>query len=598
MALSPGEQALVAKGQTVTSSFIPAESRARINAAISQQDIVSRVNQIQQAGGGDTAATRAQIAQEAQQYGVTPEQLGNALNFSGSEIRSMAQEAGAPFSTPTGMLTSGQTGTPVADIPSMPTLDSTTVLQPDSEGLIQQIYESELGRSLGSTEADQGALDYWTSRLQSGASAEQVRREIEGSPEGMVYDTYTGLLGRDPDEAGREYWVNQLTAGDLTPQQVQQNFLQSEEFLGDIASVKELNPLDLINTSVSTGSISSLGTLFYQARQDNTEIPASLIEEIGYSRSPDTTTAYNYAVGGQAYAEGLEALDRAVQLGDTDKAQELRNALADEQNFYNYYINNIAENEGQAHGNLRKETATGDTIFGIGDPKGGLKGSLERGIVRLGDSIGDVVDNPYVQAAVSFAYPPAGAVLNAYATLDSGENLSPAQVAAALAGASELSGLEGGNLLKALPQGVQDFVQSAQDFADGFEGRAVAALKQAFPNVDTEKLAQYEDSFKTFLAGGEDVIRNVVGDENIEYISNNLAEFEDLIRGQFGSQQEQLDAVAAALAAERQPRFVAQRSSQGPVARPRLTKYEDSDVLAIMNQPSAVRPLTPRQQTS
>ena len=590
MALSPGEQALVAKGQPVTSSFIPAESRERINAAISQQDIVSRVNQIQQAGGGDTAATRAQIAKEAQQYGVTPEQLGNALNFSGSEIRSMAQEAGAPFSTSTGMLTSGQTGTPVADIPPMPTLDSTTVLQPDSEGLIQQIYESELGRSLGSTEADQGALDYWTSRLQSGASAEQVRREIEGSPEGMVYDTYTGLLGRDPDEAGREYWIEQLTAGDLTPEQVQQNFLQSEEFLGDIANVKQLEPLDLINTAASTGSISSLGTLFYQARKDKTEIPASLIEEIGYSRSPDTTTAYNYAVGGQAYAEGLEALDRAIEANDTNKAQEIRNALADEQNFYNYYINNIAENEGQAHGNLRKETATGDTIFGIGDPKGGIKGSLERGIVRLGDSIGDVVDNPYVQAAVTFAYPSAGAVLNLYSKMDSNESISPTDVVAAVAGAADLAKIKGGQILSAMPESVQKLAQAAQDFADGFEGRAVAALKQAFPNVDTEKLAQYEDSFKTFLAGGEDFVRDVVGDENIEYISSSLAEFEDLIRGQFGSQQEQLDAVAAALAADRQPRFVAQRGYQpGLAVNTEFDQPERSAVLDILNQPSTVR---------
>jgi len=36
--------------------------------AISQEDILARIQQIQSAGGGDTAATRAQIAQEAQQW--------------------------------------------------------------------------------------------------------------------------------------------------------------------------------------------------------------------------------------------------------------------------------------------------------------------------------------------------------------------------------------------------------------------------------------------------------------------------------------------------------------------------------------------------
>ena len=314
-------------------------------------------------------------------------------------------------------------------------------------------------------------------------------------------------------------------------------------FLGaSLLEKAEQTPFEALGkiTANNSASIANLGSFIYQANKENTQIPASIIEEIGYSISPDTTEAYNFAVHAQSVAEGYDALDKAIAAGDTAKATELRNALQrGEQDFgsyWDYYNKNLASSEGQAHSNLRKKTTTGDTVFGVGDPKGGLKGSLERGIVRLGDSIGDVVDNPFVQAAVSFAYPPAGAVLNAYATLDSGENLTPSQIAAALAGVNEM--LPGGSnlgntILSQLPESVQSFVQAADDFANGFQGRAVAALKQAFPNVDTEKLAEYSDNFTEFLAGGEDFAREVVGEENIEAISGGLASFDDARRDLF-----------------------------------------------------------------
>lgn len=524
--------------------------------AISQEDIKARIAQIQQAGGGDTAATRAQIAKEAQQYGVTPEQIGTATGLLGSQVRSMAEEAGQAFTPPTAM-------------------DALNALKSGDQTKAQELLNLSVGLPANTVTA--GGM-------------------LGGTNIDLTQPTSSSVSLTQPTEP--------VTVGMLQPAGLDDlpNFLGSS-----LLEKAEQTPIEALGqiTANNSSSIANLGSFIYQANKEGTKIPSSLIEEIGYSVSPDTTEAYNFAVHAQSVAEGYDALDKAIAAGDTAKATELRNALQmGEQDFgsyWNYYNQNIASSEGQAHGNLRKKTTTGDTIFGVGDPKGGLKGSLERGIVRFGDAIGDVVDNPYVQAAVSFAYPPAGAVLNAYATLDSGENLSPTQIAAALAGANEM--LPGGSnlgsqLLSQLPESVQKFVQAAQDFADGFEGRAVAALKQAFPNVDTEKLAQYEDSFKTFLAGGEDFVKEVVGEEKIEAISDGLASFDDarrdLFEGEFadiGDRLGGLEEMFAGLQAEPSGSgFTPQRGYQpGLAVDTDFDLAERSSVLDILNQPSSVR---------
>ena len=481
--------------------------------AVSQEDILARIQQIYTAQG-NTPQANAQIAQEAQQFGVTPEQIGQATTLSGSQVRSLAEEAGqafAPMQMTGGML--GGTNINLTQ-PSTSPVSTAQPTEPVTVGMLQPVGLDDLPNFLGSSLLEK---------------AEQT-----------------------PIEA-----LGQITAN-------------------------------------NSSSIANLGSFIYQANKEGTKIPSALIEEIGYSVSPDTTEAYNFAVHAQSVAEGYDALDKAIAAGDTAKATELRNALQmGEQDFgsyWNYYNQNIASSEGQAHGNLRKKTTTGDTIFGVGDPKGGLKGSLERGIVRFGDAIGDVVDNPFVQAFVSFAYPQAGAVLNLYSKMDSNESISPTDVIAAVAGAADLANIKGGQILSAMPESVQKLAQAAQDFADGFESRAMASLKQIFPNADTEKLAEYSDNFTEFLAGGED---------NIEAISGGLASLDDarrdLFEGEFSGVDNRLGSIEETLALLEQASlnrgggFTPQRGAQGPVARPRLTKYEDSDVLAVMNLPSSVQ---------
>jgi len=488
---------------------------------------------------------------------------------------------------------SNQQSSPVRISTQQETQGQTTGV--NQESLVRSLYEQELGRQLGASEGDEGALDYWTSQLESGAlTPTTLRQAIETSPEGVLYDQYQGLFGRAPDEEGRQYWTEQLGSGAIAAEDLEKTFLQSPEFLGTVGEVKSKTPLQAMTGAIDTGSTADLGSLFYWSRQNNKPVPPELIEQIGYSRSTDKDTAYNFTVGAQAYSEGLEALDQAIQAGDEAKAAELRDALANENTFWSYYTENLQDEEGQAHVNLRKQTASGN-VFGIGDP-----GEYQQSFFdQIGDAISDVAENPFVQAAVTFVNPAAGSVLNAYATLDSGEELSAQQIVAAATGAADLANLPTGTaILDQLPKGIRDFAQSVQDFTEGKIDNAVAALKRAFPDVDTEKLAGYEDALKETLAGGEDFIRDVVGDENIEAISGGIAGIEDaardLFEGQFGDLEGRLGGLEEMLAQLAQERggsgFTPQRGYQpGLAVNTEFDQPERSAVLDILNQPSSVR---------
>lgn len=119
--------------------------------------------------------------------------------------------------------------------------------------------------------------------------------------------------------------------------------------------------------------------------------------------------------------------------------------------------------------------AVGDVVSGAGDviqdvvidPVVELGSNLEDGIREVVDEADKLVQNPIVQTVVSAINPAAGAFLNAYATLDSGENLSPAQVAAlAAAGYTTASGT-------AIPPDVQKALDAGTTIAEGGDAKDV-----------------------------------------------------------------------------------------------------------------------------
>jgi hypothetical protein len=90
---------------------------------------------------------------------------------------------------------------------------------------VADLYQKELGRT-----PDAGAQG-WIDALSSGAlSQQQVQQMIDASPEGAVYDAYTANLDRAPEDAGRQAWTGALSSGALTEQQVIDQIRQSPEY--------------------------------------------------------------------------------------------------------------------------------------------------------------------------------------------------------------------------------------------------------------------------------------------------------------------------------------------------------------------------------
>jgi len=469
--------------------------------AISQEDIKARIAQIQQAGGGDTAATRAQIAKEAQQYGVTPEQIGAATGLLGTQVRQMAEEAGQAFE-PLKLAGGGMLGGPSVDAPTATTVTPRT-----------------------------------------------------GMLEGVTLDTPTP-------------------------------FLQSEEFLGDFSNRLQQTPQQQVAQAAQTGSIADLGWLYYNTRKTGEKLPVDLVQAIGYSFAPgDKTTAYNTSVGGQAYSEGLDALEKAIQENDVAKATELRNALNNPTTFFDYYNENLADFEGEAHKNLRRETAEGD-VFGIGDPGKYVTTWLD----QLGDAFMDTVKNPYVQALVAFVPgvgAPISSVMQVAGTLDSGDDPSVAQWAAAIAGVAELSGSPDINWKDYVPKELQPAVESVEKFLDSGLDEATAALKgiQNDLGLSNEQLAAFEDGAKQFL-GEENVQAFSEGLAGIEDGFNSLTELDFSGLGDFLTQE---DLTAALAGIQTGGGFTPQRGYQPGLPRPRFSKPEGSTVMTVMNIPSSVK---------
>jgi len=83
---------------------------------------------------------------------------------------------------------------------------------------VWQLYNSYMGRI-----ADQAGLAYWAGLLNSGTmTREQVKSALLHSEEAMtvardgVVQAYRTYLGREPDGAGLNYWIQQITDGNAT----------------------------------------------------------------------------------------------------------------------------------------------------------------------------------------------------------------------------------------------------------------------------------------------------------------------------------------------------------------------------------------------
>ncbi len=119
--------------------------------------------------------------------------------------------------------------------PTIPPTTPTPAPELNVGDFVDRCYEVALGR-----EADKEGYEYWVSNLNNGQacgaqvgfgfifSAEYVNKNTTN--EQFVTDMYSMFFGREADEAGYNYWLEQLNNGTATREQVFAGFANSEEF--------------------------------------------------------------------------------------------------------------------------------------------------------------------------------------------------------------------------------------------------------------------------------------------------------------------------------------------------------------------------------
>ena len=88
--------------------------------------------------------------------------------------------------------------------------------------LVSQLYQEQLGR-----EADTGGAAYWASQLAAGVSEADVAKAMSQSLEGQnlltqaITSAYRSDLGRNPEQAGYQYWQSAAQTGGMSAQEIQ-----------------------------------------------------------------------------------------------------------------------------------------------------------------------------------------------------------------------------------------------------------------------------------------------------------------------------------------------------------------------------------------
>lgn len=97
----------------------------------------------------------------------------------------------------------------------------------DPNAYVTGLYKEILNRN-----PDVGGLADWTGSLAAGRRPEDIRQEFLASPENTVQDLYSILLQRGTLDPGASGWINAVQSGTMTPAQVRDAILQSEEYRG------------------------------------------------------------------------------------------------------------------------------------------------------------------------------------------------------------------------------------------------------------------------------------------------------------------------------------------------------------------------------
>ncbi len=152
------------------------------------------------------------------------------------------------------------TGPELAEIAGIVTTDGldaalAEVITPHSPGAsLDRLYEAYFLRP-----ADTEGYGYWMDQFRAGASLSQIAEWFAQSEEfkirydGLGFDffldqLYIDVLGREPDEGGKAYWLALLEAGELNRGTIVVQFTQGDELINATRHRSELTMLSLVFT--------------------------------------------------------------------------------------------------------------------------------------------------------------------------------------------------------------------------------------------------------------------------------------------------------------------------------------------------------------
>lgn len=165
-------------------------------------------------------------------------------------------------------------------------------VEPDQ---IRRLYRAYFLR-----DADQGGLRYWIDQHVAGLSLAQISGQFERSPEfvdeygqlsdaAFVQQVYTNVLGRSPERAGENFWVEQLRSGAIDRGQLMTEFSESDEFVA-LTTAPVSPPVARPLTSTSTSTIPTPSTTTVMAPTTTTTEPVSTTTELTTTTEATTTT--------------------------------------------------------------------------------------------------------------------------------------------------------------------------------------------------------------------------------------------------------------------------------------------------------------------
>ncbi len=176
-------------------------------------------------------------------------QLNATANVPGTFV--YAPAAGAVLPAGAQMLSVTFTPTDSTSYTPVSALQTLTVILADYPAFLQQIYPLVLGRQI-----DPGALSAYEAAMSGGLTRANVYRDLINSPEFVAWQVepvirlYYAAFARMPDYAGLQNWSNALHAGALTLDQAADQFVASPEFQQTYGSLTDTQFVTLLYANV------------------------------------------------------------------------------------------------------------------------------------------------------------------------------------------------------------------------------------------------------------------------------------------------------------------------------------------------------------